>query len=113
MNELDSDADTIIEDEINVDDLSEEIVNVDFADYLDSLEETSQIDLDKVLGELTAVEYGCKIHIHEMPQDKFFISNMPMVGEELNMLQKKFLGKPIGYVWKIGTDVYEIVDLRR
>lgn len=93
-------------------DLVEE-VSLDFAEYLDSLEVTVSIDLDKVLGELTAVEYGCDIHIRKLPDDTFYISRMPAAGEKLIMLQKAFLGKPIGYVWRYQGKDYEIVDIRR
>lgn len=96
----------------NLDEHIEE-VNVDFADYLDALEQTPEIDLDAVLGELQAVEYGCKIHIHKSPDNTFFISPMPMVGGELNPMQKRFLGKPIGHTWTFGGTTYEIIDIRR
>ncbi len=95
------------------DDIDAEEVNVDFGEYMDSLEELDDIDIDKVLGELTEVEYGCKIHIHKMPEDKYFISYMPMAGDDLNKLQSWFLGKKVGATWKHARNIYEIVDIRR
>lgn len=94
-------------------DADAEEINLDFVEYLDSLEEISELDIDSVLGVLTAVEYGCKIHILKTPENKYYISEMPMAGGELNMLQKRFLGKPIGTKYTFGSNTYEIVDIRR
>ena len=100
-----------IEDVENTVDVEE--VNIDFGEYIDSLEQITELDIDQVLGKLTEVEYGCKIHIRKMPENNFFISKMPMIDGELNMLQKWFLGKPIGSTWKLGGSTYEIIDIRR
>ena len=62
---------------------------------------------------LDEVEYGCKIHIRKMPENKFFISQMSMQGNDLNLLQKWFLGKPIGTKKAIGASEYEIIDIQR
>lgn len=94
-------------------DTDAEEINVDFNEYLDSLEQIPELDVDSVLGELTEVEYGCKIHIRKMPENSFFISYMPMAGDQLNMLQKWFLGKPIGATWHHACSTYEIIDIKR
>jgi hypothetical protein len=90
-----------------------EEVNVDFDEYLDSLVSDSDINVDSVLGRITTVEYGCKILVRKMPENKTWISIMPMAGGKLNLLQQNFLGKPIGATWKQGYNTYEIVDIRR
>lgn len=90
-----------------------EEVNIDFGEYLDLLEPVTDIDIDNVLGALNEVEYGCIIHIHKMPEDTYFISNMPMVNGTLNMMQKWFLGKGVGASWQHARSTYEIVDIRR
>ena len=90
-----------------------EEVNIDFGEYLDLLEPITDIDIDNVLGALNEVEYGCIIHIHKMPEDTYFISNMPMADGTLNMMQKWFLGKGVGASWQHAKSTYEIVDIRR
>ena len=90
-----------------------EEINLDFGEYTESLEEVPSLDIDSVLGELTEVEYGCKIYILKMPENKFFISDMPMADGMLNVMQKWFLGKQIGAKWSLMGNTYEIVDIRR
>ena len=94
-------------------DINGDEVNVDYDEYMDSIEQTRELDIDSVLGKLTKVEYGCKIHIRKMPSDTYFISEMPMSDGELNTLQKYFFGKPIGAKWETGSSVYEITDISR
>lgn len=90
-----------------------EEVNIDFGEYLDSLEPVTEIDIDSVLGALKEVEYGCIIHIHKMPEDTYFISNMPIVGGQLNTMQKWFLGKEVGASWSFAGSIYKIIDIKR
>ena len=96
ISELTIDPDDNVDIEEVADAISAEEVNVDFVEYIDSLEQTEVLDLNKVLGELAEVEYGCMVHFHRMPENTYFIIEIPMNGEELNMLQKWSLGKGIG-----------------
>jgi len=111
--EIYDDPDDVIDASDAEESLDAEEVNVNFGEYMDSLEEIDELDIDSVLGELTEVEYGCKIHIHKMPENTYFISYMPMADGELNMLQKWFLGKPVGATWEHARSTYEIIDIRR
>lgn len=110
------DENDIIEDRLDDEseaDIDAEEVNIDFAEYIDSLTQVVEIDLDNVLGKLKSVEYGCKIHIHKQPQNTFYISEMPMADGKLNMLQKWFLGKEIGTTFNHNGSIYEIIDIMR
>ena len=88
-------------------------VNVDYVDFLDSLEIINTIDLTAILGELEEVEYGCQIVIKKSPDGIFYTMDMPKTGEQLNYLQQRFLGNKIGYVCKLGNNQYEIIDISR
>ena len=94
-------------------DLSAEEVSIDFEEYMDSLNEVHELDLDSVLGKLQKVEYGCKVYIHKMPEDQFLSFNMPMADGDLNALQKWALEKSIGDIWQNRTSTYEIVEIKR
>lgn len=107
--ELDSAIESEERDELN----DAEEINMDFGEYIDNLEHTNELDLNEVLGELSEVEYGSRIYIHKMPEDTFFISQMPLRGEKMNALQTWFLGKKIGSIWKYAGNTYEITDIRR
>ena len=102
---------------LELDDLNEDLdaeeVNIDFDEYVDTLEQIDELDMDSILGKLTEVEYGCKIHIRKLPENTFFISSMPLAGGRLNAMQKWFLGKSIGSTWRHGGSIYEIVDIGR
>ena len=93
-------------------DADAEEIKIDFGEYIDSLEEIPDLDMDSVLGELTEVEYGCIIHILKMPENKFFFSKMPMADGKPNMMQKWFLGKQIGAKWKFAGSTFEIVGIQ-
>ncbi len=95
------------------DDVDAAEVNVDYDEYLDSLAESADIDLDSVLGKITTVEYGCKILVLKRPENKTWVSNMPMADGQLNLLQKNFLGKQVGATWKQGPTIYEIIKIWR
>lgn len=105
-------SDDRIDDE-PIDDADAEEININYEDFLEWLEPDTEFDIDNVLGELFEVEYGCKIHIQKTPGGAFFISKLPMKGEQLNYLQRKCLGKSIGYKLKIDNSIYEIVDIKR
>lgn len=107
--DLDDNDQLLDEDEDN----DAEEVNVDCAEFKDSLEISTKLDLEKVLGKLTEVEYGCKVHIHKMPEDDSYIHPMPLMGEKLNLLEQRLLGKPVGATVKIGQSEYEIVYIQR
>ena len=94
-------------------DADAEEVNIDFDEYLDSLVEPSELDIESILGKITTVEYGCKILVLKKPENKTWISNMPMADGDLNLLQQNFIGKSIGATWKQGPSTYEIIDIWR
>ena len=106
-------AEDRLDEEVNIDGTDAEEVNVDYRDYSDALEQSTEIDIDNVLGAVTSVEYGSKLYIRKMPGDTFFVSKMPIAGEPLNLLQKMILGKSKGDSVELAGMTYEIVDIKR
>lgn len=109
--ELNMEPDDAIDAEDYVEEAEE--VNVDFIEYIDSLEQVDDLDLDTVLGKLEEVEYGCKVLLHKMPEDTDFLANIPMKGEKLNPLQEWMLGKGVGGAKEVRHSIYTIVEIMR
>lgn len=109
----DEDPEDVLDAEADAESLDATAVNVDYEEFVESLEPRAEIDLNAVLGELHEVEYGCKVDIRVTPGDKYFTSVIPMAGESLYAMQESMLGKKIGFVWYYGDKKYEIVDIRR
>lgn len=109
----DMNPDEILDDESQEDMLNATEVNLDYEAFIDSLVPRTEIDLNAVLGELQTVEYGCKVDIRVIPDNKFFTSPIPLAGERLYPMQEAMIGKKIGFEWKFGGKKYVIVDIRR
>ena len=113
ISELNMDPDDAIDSgDFDGESIAEE-VNVDFVSYIDSLERVEGIDLDKILGELTEVEYGCKVLIHKDPENTEHLVTIPMKGEELNLYQKRILGKSVGDEYRYNQSIYRIKEIMR
>lgn len=104
--------DSLIDTDDELDKDAEE-VNVDYEDYLDSLEPVAHLDLDKLLGELILVEYGCIVTIYNKTTDNLYILPMPLAGEEMNTLQKQIFNKPVGFSCVINKKTYEVNEIHR
>lgn len=90
-----------------------EEVNVDYEEFLDSLEPCVELDLDSILGSLDSVEYGCKVHLRKLPAQTTFIASIPMKDDVKLLMHQKLLGLHIGESWSLGKDTYVVIDIRR
>ena len=109
--EYGSHDDDLETDENEINDAEE--VEVDYEDFMELLEPSTEIDLNFLLGRLEKAEYGCIMHIHKQPENKYYNLPMPLAGEHMYDIQRYFLGKPVGAEFKHNNSVFTLEDISR